>query len=170
MFMSGDDINSKCAKCHDTRKTIQSHSKWLPQADLHIDSLLCITCHTGSKDYVIIMSIESRQPGSKETFKTAPYEELAKRAKGDDISTVIDVNGDKLVLLKELREFNRQLRGQNLRLWGMMVPETVTHSYQIRTTAGTVPSVTCPAQKPCRRVLSFDKMGLHRLLLKRGYS
>ncbi len=131
LFVSGEDINSKCARCHDTRKTIQSHSKWLPQADLHIDSLPCITCHTGSKDYVITMSIESRLPGSGGDFKNATYEELAKLTTGGDISRVIDQNGDHLVSLKELREFNHQLRGKNMRLWGMMTPEVVTHSYQI---------------------------------------
>jgi predicted CXXCH cytochrome family protein len=131
VFMSGDEINRKCAKCHDTRKTVLSHSRWLPQADLHIDSLPCITCHTGSKDYVITMSIESRQPGSGTSFKTAAYEELAALKKGDDIRTVIDVNGDNLVSLKELRDFNHHLRGRNMRLWGMMTPEVVTHSYQI---------------------------------------
>ena len=131
MFMSSEDINSKCARCHDTRKTIQSHSKWLPQADLHIDSLLCITCHTGSKDYVITMSIETRQPGSGNDFKTASFEVLAKMMDGKDISRVIDLNGDNLISLKELREFNHHLRGKNMRLWGMMTPEVVTHSYQI---------------------------------------
>ena len=131
VFMSGDDINSKCARCHDTRKTIQSHSVWLPQADLHIDSLPCITCHTGSKDYVITMSIETRLPGSGDDFRIATYEELARLTKGEDISRVIDLNGDNLVSLKELREFNHHLRGKNMRLWGMMTPEVVTHSYQI---------------------------------------
>jgi predicted CXXCH cytochrome family protein len=131
MFMSSEEINSKCARCHDTRKTIQSHSKWLPQADLHIDSLLCITCHTGSKDYVITMSIESRQPGSKNTFKSAGYEELARLIPGEDIGRLIDQNGDNSISLQELRRFNHQLRGQNMRLWGMMTPEVVTHSYQI---------------------------------------
>jgi hypothetical protein len=131
MFMSSEEINSKCAKCHDTRKTIQTHSKWLPQADLHIDSLLCITCHTGSRDYVITMSIESRLPDSREVFKTASYEELAKLIKGEDIGRLIDLNGDNLISLQELRRFNHRLRGQNMRLWGMMTPEVVTHSYQI---------------------------------------
>ena len=131
MFMSGEEINGKCAKCHDTRKIIQSHSKWLTQADLHIDSLLCITCHTGSKDYVITMTIESHLPGSQNAFKTATYEELAKLTNGQDIARLIDLNGDNLVSLQELREFNHRLRGQNMRLWGMMTPEVVTHSYQI---------------------------------------
>ena len=131
VFMSSDEINRKCAKCHDVRKTIKSHSKWLPQADLHIDSLLCIACHTGSKDYVITMSIESRMPGSGNTFKTASFEELSKLVTGEQISKVIDVNGDNIVSLKELRAFNHQLRGKNMRLWGMMTPDLVTHSYQI---------------------------------------
>jgi len=131
LVMSGEEINSKCARCHDTRKTVKSHSKWLPQADLHIDSLPCITCHTGSKDYVITMSIESRKPGSRSDFKNATYAELATLTKDKDISRVIDQNGDNLVSLKELREFNHQLRGMNMRLWGMMTPEVVTHSYQI---------------------------------------
>ena len=131
VIMSGDEINSKCAKCHDTRKTLQSHAKWLPQADLHIDSLLCITCHTGSKDYVITMSIESRQPGSKDVFKSATYEELATLSQVEDIGRLIDINGDNLVSLEELRAFNHHLRGKNMRLWGMMTPEIVTHSYQI---------------------------------------
>ena len=131
VFMSGDDINSKCAKCHDTRKTVQSHSKWLPQAGLHIDSLPCITCHTGSKDYVITMSIESRLPGSGDNFKIATFEELSKLTNGEDMSRMIDLNGDKLISLQELRDFNHHLRGKNMRLWGMMTPEVVTHSYQI---------------------------------------
>jgi predicted CXXCH cytochrome family protein len=131
VFMSGEDINHKCARCHDSRKTIQSHAKWLPQADLHIDSLPCIACHTGSKDYVITMSIESRQPGSRGDFKNATYEELATLTQGEEISTLIDQNGDHLVSLTELREFNHKLRGKNMRLWGMMTPEVVTHSYQI---------------------------------------
>lgn len=131
MFLSGEDLNSKCAKCHDTRKTIQSHTKWLPQADLHIDSLPCITCHTGSKDYVITMSIQSRKPGSGSDFKNATYEELAALTTGTEISRVIDQNGDNLVSLQELRDFNHRLRGMNMRLWGMMTPEVVTHTYQI---------------------------------------
>ncbi len=131
VFMSGDDINSKCSRCHDSRKTIQSHSKWLPQAELHIDSLPCITCHTGSKDYVITLTIESRKPGTKGDFKNASYEELAALEKGEEVSRVIDLNGDNLVSLEELRAFNHKLRGKNMRLWGMMTPEVVTHSYQI---------------------------------------
>ncbi len=131
VFMSGRDINNKCARCHDSRKTIQSHSKWLPQAELHIDALPCITCHTGSRDYVITMTIENRLSGSQNNFKNATYAELAMLTNGEDISRLIDLNGDNLVSLVELRKFNHLLRGKDMRLWGMLVPEEVTHSYQI---------------------------------------
>ncbi len=131
IFMSGDEINGKCAKCHDSRKTIQSHSKWLPQAELHIDSLLCISCHTSSKEYVISLSIESRTPGSGTAFKMATFAELAVLSNGANISKIIDQNGDNQISLAELRAFNHHLRSRNMRLWGMMTPEVVTHNYQI---------------------------------------
>jgi len=131
VFLSGTGINSKCGRCHDSRKTIQSHARWLPQADLHIDVLPCVTCHTGSKDYVITLSIERRLPGSAGDFKTAAYEELGGLTNGKEINGMIDLNNDKLVSLQELRTFNHLLRGQHLRLWGVMTPEVVTHSYQI---------------------------------------
>ncbi|HEX9138117.1 MAG TPA: cytochrome c3 family protein, partial [Nitrospirota bacterium] len=37
--VSGHDINAQCAKCHETARTVASHGKWLPQADLHIDAI-----------------------------------------------------------------------------------------------------------------------------------
>ncbi len=130
-FMSGDEINGKCAKCHDSRKTIQSHAKWLPQADLHIDSLLCISCHTSSREYAITLSIESRAPGSGTAFKLATFPELTALSTDGNISKIIDQNGDNMVSLAELRAFNHHLRSRNMRLWGMMTPEVVTHNYQI---------------------------------------
>lgn len=131
--VSGDDINAKCAKCHDTKKTVRTHTKWLPQADLHIEALPCITCHTGSENYVITMTIENRKPDApRGDFKLATHDELARLLPaGEEVSRLVDTDGNGLVSLKELREFNRQVRRKEMRLWGMMTPETVTHSYQI---------------------------------------
>ncbi|QEM67660.1 cytochrome C [Geobacter sp. FeAm09] len=132
LAVSGKYINSKCAKCHDMGKTVKNHAKWLPQADLHIDAIPCITCHTGSKNYVITMFIEIKQPVPPGDFKTAEYPELAAlRPIGGTLSRLVDKNGDGFISLAELREFNREARGKGMRLWGMMTPETVTHTYQI---------------------------------------
>lgn len=131
--MSGDDINAKCAKCHDMRKTVKSHSKWLPQADLHIEAMPCITCHTGSKNYVITMAIENRTAGAPHgDFKLATNEELSRLLpQGGVIGGLIDKNSNGSISLQELREFNHKVSRHDMRLWGMMTPETVTHSYQI---------------------------------------
>ena len=55
LAVSGRDINIQCAKCHENSQTVKSHSEWLPQAELHIDALPCITCHTGSENTVITL-------------------------------------------------------------------------------------------------------------------
>lgn len=131
--VSGGDINAKCSKCHPKQKTVKTHSKWLPQADLHIEALPCIACHTGSENYVITMTIEKRPPDvHRGDFKLATYDELVRLLpEGSDVSRIIDTDGNNLVSLQELREFNRNVRKKDMRLWGMMMPETVTHSYQI---------------------------------------
>lgn len=132
--VSGSYINAKCAKCHNLSKIIKSHDKWLPQADLHLDALPCVTCHTSSKDYVITMSIQKRQSGKTafEDFKLAKYDELtALDPINNDVSRLIDKNGDRVISLKELRDFNYEVRKKDMRLWGMMMPEVATHSFQI---------------------------------------
>lgn len=132
MAVSGDFINAQCNKCHDKAKTVTTHSKWLTQADLHVDAMPCITCHTSSKNYVIIMYIEKRQANKPHSdFREATYAELAEAAGGKDISQLIDVNGDGKIEMSELRRFNTNAKYNDMRLWGMMMPEQVTHSYQI---------------------------------------
>lgn len=130
--VSGRDINAQCARCHDAGKTVATHGKWLPQADLHIDAIPCITCHTGSKNYVITLYIERRAGGKPHgDFRPATFEELSGLAGNKGIESLIDTNGDRAVSIAELRRFNRDAKFKGMRLWGMMMPETVTHSYQI---------------------------------------
>lgn len=130
--ISGQDINRMCAACHDTYAITASHAKWLPQADLHIRMLPCITCHTGSKNYVIDLYIVKRQGGEPAgKFDVASHGELAKVAGGVEILSLIDTNGDGYVSLAELRNFNRNPAYKELQLFGMMTPEQVTHSFQI---------------------------------------
>lgn len=133
LTISGKDINAMCAKCHDVNKVVASHVKWLPQADLHIDALPCITCHTSSQNYVVTMSIQTREPGEPSgSFRMATHEELSRLLpKGNELSSLIDRNQDSFVSLDDLRVFNNQVRGKELRLWGMLTPEVVSHNYDI---------------------------------------
>ena len=130
--ISGNDINRMCAGCHDHYRITASHAKWLPQAELHIEMLPCITCHTGSKNYVINFYIINRQGiPHLGKFEPAGYDELKRVAGGKEILTLVDTNSDNYISLEELRNFNRNPAYKGLHLQGMMTPETVTHSFQI---------------------------------------
>lgn len=130
--ISAGDTNKMCAKCHDSAGVAANHTKWLPRADLHMEMLPCVTCHTGSRNYVINLYIIKRQEGDRHhTFDLATHDELQKLAGSADILSLIDVNGDNYVSIDELRNFNRNPAYRGLRLKGMMTPEQASHSFQI---------------------------------------
>jgi predicted CXXCH cytochrome family protein len=130
--ISGPEVNRMCASCHDGYRMTALHAEWLPQADLHLDMLPCVSCHTGSKDYVITMYVVKRNPGIKSAkLDLATYDELKKLAGDAEILSLIDNNGDGYISLAELRIFNRSHERDPLRLKGMITPERVTHSFQI---------------------------------------
>jgi len=128
----GSDLNKMCAGCHNNYAIMASHAKWLPQAELHIEMLPCITCHTGSVNYVINLYIINRQ-GIPHLGKFVPagYDELKRVAGKKDILAMIDTNGDNYISLAELRNFNTNPDYKGLHLQAMMTPETVTHSFRI---------------------------------------
>lgn len=128
--ISGQEINQMCSGCHENFKMIAKHGEWLPQTDLHLAMLPCITCHTGSKNYFVSMYLVKGRNGSRfGRQQVATYEELKKLAPGGNILSLIDTNGDNYVSLSELRKFN--LSNQSLHLKGMMTPETASHKFEI---------------------------------------
>ncbi len=131
--VSGSDMNIPCARCHDNARTVKKHSIWLPQAELHIAALPCITCHTGSEQYVINLYIQAHHPDKpRHGYLPATYEELAVLVPDrTQVSRIIDSNNDGIVSLEELRRFHRDAATRGMRLWGMMMPEKITHTYQI---------------------------------------
>jgi len=132
--ISGEEINKMCSGCHNGLEMTAKHSEWLPQADLHLRMLPCITCHTGSKDYFISMYIVKGKNGSRfGRQELASYQELKKLAGDKDIVSLLDTNGDNYVSLEELRNFNKDSSHRFLRLQGMMTPEKVTHNFEILT-------------------------------------
>lgn len=131
--VSGRDINAQCAKCHENSEAVRTHAKWLPQAALHIDALPCITCHTGSKNYVITMFIENREAGAPSggVVLAGAKDLLQYLPSGGKIAALIDTDGDNFISLSELKEFNTDSKYRNLSLLGTMMPEAVTHDLQI---------------------------------------
>lgn len=127
--VSGVEINAVCSRCHLSPATLKSHEKWLPQAGRHLHALPCITCHTGSKGYYINLFVEKED--QKGAFRLATYDELARLTGENGIASLVDTNGDNYISLQELRKFNKKARDDGMRLRGMMMPEVMTHSYQI---------------------------------------
>jgi len=130
--ISGQEINQICSGCHDKYQMTAKHGEWLPQAELHLYMLPCITCHTGSKNYFISMYIVKNKDNSRlGRLEVASYDELKKAAGGESILSLIDTNRDNYVSIAELRDFNKNPDHKFLRLQGMMTPETVTHRFEI---------------------------------------
>ncbi|MDZ4164984.1 MAG: hypothetical protein U1C55_07640 [Smithellaceae bacterium] len=130
--LSARDLNVQCAKCHEHSKIVLSHSKWLPHTALHIDALPCISCHTGAKNYVILLNMAtntSRSP--RNGIRPTTFGDLRPfLAEGKKVSTLIDSNGDGAISLEELKKFNKTDQSRTIKLLGTMMPEVVTHTYE----------------------------------------
>lgn len=130
--VSGHDMNRKCTSCHEAPEMVTYHADWLPQADLHLSMLPCISCHTASPDCIIALYIIKRESDPTEgDFNPATYEDLKELSGEEDFQSLVDTNGDDYISLAELRLFNRNPAYRSVRLQGMMTPETVTHKVQI---------------------------------------
>ena len=133
--VSGQDMNRPCATCHEPPATVAAHADWLPQAQLHLEMLPCVTCHTGSRNYVITLYLsqpryEPDKPVRQGVFELVDYDRLRALAGDRDPAILIDADGDGFVTLAELKRFNGS-RSNPLRLKGMLTPEIVSHDLQI---------------------------------------
>ena len=124
-------MNRMCNNCHDPKEVSETHGAWLPQVQLHFDVLPCITCHTGSKNYVItfyIEKVEKRTDVNK--VQLAAFEDLAAIAPSRKLESLIDVDADGSISLAELKRFNASSRKKGLRLKGMITPEDASHVFK----------------------------------------
>jgi predicted CXXCH cytochrome family protein len=152
--VSGADMNRTCLACHEVLEMKGMHAQWLPQADLHIDMLPCITCHSSSDQYVITLYLAKRQGGLlSSSFELASYAELSTLAGNRPIQELVDSNADGYVSLAELRMFNRDPEKKQLHLLGMMTPEGVSHNF--RTQDNRWDCSFCHASGPAARQVSY---------------
>ena len=128
--VSGHDMNLQCTACHEPSEILEQHAEWLPQADLHINNLPCVTCHSAADEYVISLYITKRQSdGMFGRFELATYDELNQLAAGKPIAQLVDGNADGYISLAELRLFNLDPEKKQMRLQGMMTPERLSHDF-----------------------------------------
>jgi nitrate/TMAO reductase-like tetraheme cytochrome c subunit len=130
--VSGYDVNRQCAACHAGQEMTEKHRQWLPQTEVHLASLPCITCHTGSEKLALeLYVIHDGKETAEGDFELAGYSELAALSGGGEVASLIDRNGNGQISIDELRSFNRNPAYRGFRLHGMMVPAQMTHSYDI---------------------------------------
>lgn len=130
--VSGYDVNRQCAACHEGQEMTEKHRQWLPQTEVHLASLPCISCHTGSEKLALeLYLIREGQESAAGDFALADHAELAALSGGEDVAALIDRDGNGLIAIDELRAFNRNPAYRDFRLHGMMVPAQMTHSYDI---------------------------------------
>jgi len=170
--VSGVDMNRPCSGCHDQATMATAHTAWLPQTELHIAMLPCVSCHTASQENVITLYIIKREENVRfGRFTLASYEDLKPLAPNGQVETLVDRNEDRYISLTELRLFDSQPLNMNLRLQGMMTPEVVTHDFQIL--ANRRDCSFCHASGPAARQTSFLSLAAsdgsyRRLPVERG--
>lgn len=129
--VSGDDLNRQCNGCHKKHAIVASHSRWLPQSGLHMESIACITCHSKAENYVVTINIAKHsKQNNGDNLETAAYDEMVRKAGNENLQTLIDRNRDNYISLDELRQFNRNPANKDMYLKGMMTPIKPTHAFQ----------------------------------------
>jgi hypothetical protein len=126
------ELNKTCTTCHNQNRITASHAQWLPQTNLHLGSISCITCHTKSDGYVLSVYVSRRdQKGTGSGTTVADYSYLKKKSGSEDITNLVDRNMDGYISIEELRNFNTNPVHKDLYLKAILTPSTTTHAFQI---------------------------------------
>ncbi|MCW8859920.1 MAG: cytochrome c family protein [Deltaproteobacteria bacterium] len=126
--VSASDMNEQCSQCHENAAVVEQHSEWLPQASLHIAKLPCITCHTSSEEYKIVLHISQKQEDrALSGYEISKYEDLKVYSGAKEIKGLIDINKDNFISLAELRTFNLNPAYKALHLDGTLFPSEASH-------------------------------------------
>jgi predicted CXXCH cytochrome family protein len=130
---SSQAMNAPCFQCHDRDDTIEEHSEWLPQTALHVAKVPCITCHTATEDYLVVLQIDRVQSQEDSTqTPAADYDELKEISGDQQVAQLIDVDRDNLVSLTELRDFMLNPAYEQLTISGTLVPKESSHNLAVQ--------------------------------------
>lgn len=129
--LSGVQMNESCQGCHESTDIEGSHARWLPQADVHIRSVPCVSCHSSSEKFVITLYVTQRQGNrAYADYELLNHEQLQQRVGDQAVTALIDGDQSGEISLDELSAFYAGNDKSGLRLWAMMTPETVDHDFQ----------------------------------------
>lgn len=126
--VSSQAMNRQCTQCHATSSVVEEHAEWLPQADLHIAQLPCITCHTSAEGYEIVLNITQKpEKDVLRSYQLASHADLKAYSGEQNITALLDVNQNNFISLAELRSFNLNPAYKAMRLQGTLVPDAASH-------------------------------------------
>lgn len=129
--LSGLQMNESCQDCHEPTDVEESHSRWLPQADVHIRSVPCISCHSSSDKFVITLYVTQRQDNrAYADYELVDYQQLQQHVGDQSVTSIVDLDQSGEVSLDELTGFYSDKDKKGFRLWAMMTPEEVDHNFQ----------------------------------------
>jgi predicted CXXCH cytochrome family protein len=130
---ASEAMNRPCFQCHDQENLIIKHSEWLPRTKLHVAKVPCITCHTATERFQVVLHINKKTDLNEERpFTTASYSDLKSLSGDKKISELIDTDNNNIVSQLELREFMHDPQFQQMNLSGTLVPFGSSHSLAVQ--------------------------------------
>lgn len=151
--VSAIELNASCIKCHNHNRISATHAQWLPQTDLHLGAITCVTCHTKTDAFVLSVYLSRRDDkGSLTRPNIADYGYLQEIAGDKEVQHLVDGNKDGYISIEELKSFNRKPANNNLYLKAVLTPDKTSHLLQ--TTDRSFNCTYCHASGPNKTQIS----------------
>ena len=129
--VSALQLNTTCTTCHNYTRIMALHAQWLPQTNLHLGAITCVTCHTKSEDFVLSVYISRRDVKNDKALPSiADFSYLRQKAGTDDIHQLVDGNLDNYISIEELKAFSKKPSNKDLYLNAILTPSKTSHLFQ----------------------------------------
>ncbi|MEA3465156.1 MAG: cytochrome c3 family protein [Thermodesulfobacteriota bacterium] len=129
--MSGTQMNAACLTCHETADMESVHDRWLPQTDLHLASVACVSCHSSTEKLAVTLYVTRRlENRTYADYEIVDYAQLQQLVGTQSVTALLDAVQDGEISLDEMATFYAGNEESGLRLQAMMTPETVDHDFR----------------------------------------
>ncbi|MBW4055859.1 MAG: cytochrome C [Proteobacteria bacterium] len=125
-------MTATCMNCHNYNRIKATHAQWLPQTDLHLGAITCVTCHTKAKNYIVSVYIARRNVKTDTSSPIiADYSYLSKKIDSQKVQYLVDRNRDNYISIEEIKMFNVNPENKDLYLKAILTPTKTSHAFQI---------------------------------------